>query len=90
MSSFNAYGNYYLPREVKTKLGQFRYQNDFTGGTVESFKDMKEQILAGPVSVHIMDAKRFKVQMKLAHYHEALCKRHYFGVRRTALGAVCR
>lgn len=88
MSSFNAYGNYYLAREVRNKLGQFRYQNDFTVANVESFKDLKEQILSGPVTVHVMDAKRFKVQMKLEHYHEALCKRHYFGVRR--MHRLCR
>jgi hypothetical protein len=88
MSSFNTYGNYYLAREVRTKLGQFRYQNDFAGGTVESFKDLKEQILSGPVTVHVMGTNRFKVLLKLSHYHEALCKRHYFGVRR--MHRLCR
>ncbi|MFT3868434.1 MAG: hypothetical protein QM715_08045 [Nibricoccus sp.] len=88
MSSFNAYSSFYLPREIKNKLVQFQYQNDFRASAVETFKDLKDQILSGPVTIRIMSSGRFKVEISLAPFNEAICHRHYFGVRR--IHRLCR
>ena len=88
MSSSNAYGGYYLPREIQNQLAQFQYQNEFRAGAVETFKDLKEQLLSGPVTLRVMSARRFKAEMSMAHFHEALCRRHYFGIRR--IHRLCR
>ncbi len=88
MSSSNPYAQYYLAQEVKGRLGQLRYHNDLSVSTVEALKGLKEQILAGPVDLVIAHDNRFKVILKSEHYYEAICKRHYFGVRR--MHRLCR
>ena len=82
MSFSNAYGKYYLPREVRSKLGQFQYRNSFKSSTVDSFKSLKDQILGGPVEIRILDTKRFKAEIGVSLFHEALCQRNFFGIRR--------
>ena len=82
MSSFNTYGNYYLPREVRNRLAQFQYRNNFRSATVDSFKSLKDQVLAGPVTIRILDKGRFKVEISASDFNEALCRRNYFGTRR--------
>lgn len=88
MTSSNIYGKYHLPREVRSKLGQFQYKNDFGTNRVDSFKDLKEQILSGPVVRRIMGPRRFKIEIGAKQFNEALCCRHYFGVRR--IQRLCR
>jgi hypothetical protein len=88
MSSSNTYGSYYLPQGVRAKLVQFQYKNELSSRSVESIKDLKEQILSGPVTIRVMDEKRFKVEISVAHFNEALCRRHYFGIRR--IHRLCR
>lgn len=88
MTSSNTYGKFYLPREIRAKLALFQYQNDFGTSTVDSFKDLKEQILSGPVERRIMNSRRFKVEIPVKQFNEALCRRHYFGVRR--IHRLCR
>jgi hypothetical protein len=82
MTSSNAFAEFYLAREIQMRLAKLGYRNELKVTAPEILKDLKDRVITGPVKVTILGEKRFKAVVSANHYYEALCKRHFFGVRR--------
>ena len=78
----NPFTDYYLVREVLERLGKLGYRNDIKVSSPEVLKTIKERLITGPVEITLNQKNRFKAVLPARDYHEALCKRHYYGVRR--------
>lgn len=81
--SSNPFAAYYLARHVREKLhSSLHYSNAINVSSPDSLKGLKEQLLTGPVEITISGDTWFSVTLPTKQYHEAICKRHFYGVRR--------
>lgn len=81
--SFNPFTAYYLANYVRNRLhADLGYSNAISVSSIEVIKNLKDQLLTGPVQMEMRGEKRFDVTMSLKQYHEAICKRHFYGVQR--------
>lgn len=81
--SSNPFAAYYLARHVREKLhSNLHYSNAIRVSSPDALKGLKEQLLTGPVEITVFSDTWFSVTLPTKQYHEAICKRHFYGVSR--------
>lgn len=79
----NPFAEYYLAKHVLDRLStDLGYTNGLEVSSIDDLKGLKEQLLTGPVEMQVLNERWLQAKMPLRQYHEAICKRHFYGVRR--------